>query len=66
MPKGWELMTSEGRANLMKIYHALTGKQYKPPKKKKRGIECEVKIDSKELEREMKQVPGYTIEKEGR
>jgi hypothetical protein len=46
------------------LYKKFTKRVWKPPKKDKRGITCEVKIDV--TERELREKPNYTIEEKGR
>jgi len=67
MARFTDLLSEKGKQNWPEIYKQLTGKKWIPPKKDKRGIQCETKIEEpEEIAKLMKQKPGYSVDKQGR
>jgi len=59
--------TEEGKKALAQVYKRLTGREFRPPRRKGRAITCDVKIESlSEIDKLMRQKPNYTISKQGR
>ena len=57
----WESLSKENKGKLAQIYEQLTGKKFKPPKKDKRAIHCETKMeDISEIDRLIRQKPNST------
>jgi len=62
-----DLLSEKGKANWAEIYKQLTGKKWVPPAQDKRGIQCETKIeDTAEIDKIMRQKPGYSLDVQGR
>jgi len=58
-----DFLSEKGKANWAEIYKQLTGKKWVPPKRDKRAIECDTKIeDTQEISKLMKQKPGYSVD----
>jgi hypothetical protein len=68
MAKLWDSLSPISKVNLARVYKNLTGLDFVPPKgEDKRGIHCEVKIESlPELDKLMKETPNYPIDVQGR
>jgi len=65
--KLWDCTTQEGKKALTRIYGQLTGREFRPPRRKHRAISCNVKGESlKEIDKLMREKPNYTISKQGR
>ena len=63
----WErlyfLLSEEKKEEWAKRYKKRFGKEFIPPTKDKRAIECETKIeDTTEIARIMEQKPGYSVD----
>jgi len=67
----WErlyvLLSEEKKEEWAKRYKKRFGKEFIPPAQDKRAIECETKIeDTAEIEKLMKERPGYSVDVQGR
>lgn len=62
-----EALSEKGKQDWPQIYKQLTGKEWLPPKRDKRAIYCEAKLEGlPEIDKLMRQKPNYTISKQGR
>jgi len=53
--------TENGKRVLAELYEQFTGREFKPPKKDKRAIQCETKIeDLWEIDKLMREKPNPT------
>ncbi|MCJ7669542.1 MAG: hypothetical protein MUO61_03375 [Dehalococcoidia bacterium] len=67
MARFWELLSKSSKENWPEIYQRLTGKKWAPPERDRRAIHCETKLESlEEIDKTMKEVPGYSIDVQGR
>ena len=65
--KLWDCTTEEGKKALARAYKQLAGREFRPPRRKRRAISCDVKVESLgEIGKLMRQTPNYTISKQGR
>jgi len=63
----WESLSKENKGKLVQIYEQLTGKKFIPPKRDKRVIKCETKLESpKEMQKIMAEAPNYSVDVQGR
>lgn len=63
--KLWDCTTEEGKKALARAYEQLTGNKFRPPRRKRRAITCDVE-DLQEIDKLMRETPNYTISKQGR
>lgn len=65
--KLWDCTTEEGKKALAQVYEQLAGRKLRLPKRDKRAIYCEAKLEGlPEIDKFMRQKPNYTISKQGR
>jgi len=65
--KFWESLSESSKPKWAELYKQFMGKKWTPPKRDKRAIECKTKIeDTAEIEKLMKERPGYSVDVQGR
>lgn len=55
MANWWKVLTESGKERWAELWKETTDMDFVPPKEDMRGIDCEVKIDPKEVEQVMKE-----------
>jgi len=67
MAKFWDILKPGDQEKLICFYKEQFGKEFIPPKRGDRAIECETKIeDLAEIDKLMQQKPGYSVDGHGR
>jgi len=65
--KLWDQTTEEGKKALARAYKQLAGREFRPPRRKRRAITCDVKVENlQEIDKSMRETPNYAIDKQGR
>jgi len=58
-----DCLNEQSRERWPELYKRIKKREWKPPKKDKRGITCDVKIKA---DKEIEKKPNYAIDKQGR